>query len=71
MDTQESSYKEYIVKHKRDCVEIFNDPRQVLRIKKDKKDDSKVVIELHSSLNGRFSMNVYSELIKKILNELD
>jgi hypothetical protein len=71
MDKQESSYKEYTVKHKSDCVEIFYDPRQVLRIKKDKKDDNKVVIELHSSLNGRFSMNVYTELIKKILNELD
>ena len=71
MDKQEYSFKEYTVKQKKDCFEILKNPREILRIKKDKKDNNKVVIELHSSLLGRSSINVYPELIKKILNELE
>ena len=61
MDKQEYSFKECTVKHKKDCFEVF----------KIKKDNNKVVIELHSSLIGRFSINVHSELIKKVRNELE
>ncbi len=68
MDKQEYSFKECTVKHKKDCFEVFNNPRKILRIKKD---NNKVVIELHNSLIGRFSINVHSELIKKVRNELE
>ena len=47
MDKQEYSFKECTVKHKKDCFEVFNNPREILRIKKD---NNKVVIELHNSL---------------------
>jgi hypothetical protein len=64
-------YREFTVKRKKGSVEIYTDPTMVLRIKKNPKNTDKITIELHNTINGRLSMDLYPDLIKSIINEVE
>ncbi|MDR6999441.1 hypothetical protein J2Y67_001888 [Neobacillus niacini] len=63
--------REFTINRKNGSVTIYTDPTMVLRIKKSKKDKEKITIELHSTINGRLSMDIYPDLLKTIINELE
>lgn len=67
----EKKYGKHTIHQKIDTVEIFKDPRMVLRIKKGRGDANEVTIELHNSLNGRLSYDLPVDLLKKIVSEME
>lgn len=64
-------YGEHTIKQRENTVEIYTDPRMVLRVKKANKDSRQITIELHSSLNGRLSYDLPPALLKKVLSEIE
>lgn len=68
MDKKEN-HNGFTINYKENVIEIYNDPRQVIRLKKSK--NQKIFIELHSSLNGRIGFDVYPELLKKAIDYLE
>ncbi|CAI9396555.1 hypothetical protein ACTQ5K_14230 [Niallia sp. Sow4_A1] len=67
----EKKYGEHTINQKLDAVEVYKDPRMVLRIKKSKEEASGVTIELHNTLNGRLSYDLPVDLLKKIISEIE
>jgi hypothetical protein len=63
-------YQEFTVNYKNNGVEIYSDPTEVLIVRRNKKDNKKIVIEINKSLIGRMSINIYPELLKKIIENL-
>ncbi|GGJ77943.1 hypothetical protein [Virgibacillus salexigens] len=61
----------YIISHKEDEVEIYEDPRLKLRFKKDKKKDKQIITEIHHSRDGRLSISLDEEVLRKLINEID
>jgi hypothetical protein len=64
-------YGEHTVKMMDNAVEIYTDPRMIMRVKNSKKEPNQITIELHSTLNGRLSYDLPPALLKKLISEIE
>jgi len=64
-------YGEHTVKKMDNAIEIYTDPRMVMRIKNSEKEPNQITIELHSTLNGRLSYDLPPALLKKLISEIE
>ncbi|UPO91057.1 hypothetical protein [Niallia sp. Man26] len=67
----DKKFGQHTIKHKKDAVEVYIDPRMVLRIRKNKKDPNELTIELHNTINGRLSYDLPASLLKSLINEIE